>query len=154
MSPKSLLRHKRAMSPVDDLISGGFEEILDDPAAPKKPRRLLLCSGKVYYDLIERREEQQIDDVSIVRVEQFYPFNEALFQRVITPYSGASQVVWVQEETKNRGGWYYMLPILQEQLPDREIRYVGRQPSASPATGSPRIHREQQAELVNEALTG
>jgi 2-oxoglutarate dehydrogenase E1 component len=154
MSPKSLLRHKRATSPVDELVSGGFEEIMDDPAAPKKPSRLLLCSGKVYYDLVEGRVQQQIDDVAIVRVEQLYPFNESLFQRVVKPYSSATHVVWVQEETKNRGGWFYMLPILQEQLPSREIRYVGRQPSASPATGSPRIHREQQAGLVNEALTG
>jgi 2-oxoglutarate dehydrogenase E1 component len=154
MSPKSLLRHKRATSPVDELVSGGFEEIMDDPAAPKKPSRLLLCSGKVYYDLVEGRVQQQIDDVAIVRVEQLYPFNESLFQRVVKPYSSATHVVWVQEETKNRGGWFYMLPILQEQLPSREIRYVGRQPSASPATGSPRIHREQQAALVNEALTG
>jgi 2-oxoglutarate dehydrogenase complex dehydrogenase (E1) component-like enzyme len=122
--------------------------------APKKPRRLLLCSGKVYYDLIEGRESLGVDDVAIVRVEQFYPFNETLFQRVVKPYSGAVEVLWVQEETKNRGGWAYMLPVLQEQLSDHEIRYVGREPSASPATGSSRIHREQQAELVNEALTG
>jgi 2-oxoglutarate dehydrogenase E1 component len=154
MSPKSLLRHKRATSPVDELMTGGFKEILDDAAAPKKPDRLLLCSGKLYYDLVERREQEQIDDVAIVRIEQFYPFNESLFQSVVEPYSGAAHVVWVQEETKNRGGWCYMMPILQEKLPAREIRYVGRQPSASPATGSPRIHREQQAELVNEALTG
>jgi 2-oxoglutarate dehydrogenase E1 component len=154
MSPKSLLRYKSAVSPVDELISGGFEEILDDPAAPKKPRRLLLCSGKVYYDLIEGRESLEVDDVAIVRVEQFYPFNETLFQRVVKPYSGAAEVVWVQEETKNRGGWGYMLPVLQEQLSDHDIRYVGREPSASPATGSSRIHREQQARLVKDALTG
>ncbi len=154
MSPKSLLRYKSAVSPVDELVSGRFEEILDDPVAPKKPRRLLLCSGKVYYDLIEGRESLEVDDVAIVRVEQFYPFNQNLFQRVVKPYSGAAEVLWVQEETKNRGGWGYMLPVLQEQLSDHEIRYVGREPSASPATGSSRIHREQQAELVNDALTG
>jgi len=154
MSPKSLLRYKRAVSPVDDLVEGRFAEILNDPAAPRKCRRLLLCSGKVYYDLVEGRENSQIDDVAIVRVEQFYPFNESLFQSVVEPYSNAGEIAWVQEETRNRGGWCYMMPILQEQFPGHEIRYVGRQPSASPATGSPRIHREQQAELVNEALTG
>jgi 2-oxoglutarate dehydrogenase E1 component len=155
MAPKSLLRHKRAVSPVSDLVSGRFQEFLDDPNPPAdSTRRLILCSGKVFYDLIEGREEQGVDDVAIVRVEQFYPFNEALLRSIIKPYKKSEQVVWVQEETANRGGWQYMLPRLLELFPYRKLRYVGREPSASPATGSTRIHREQQAAIVHEALHG
>ena len=152
MSPKSLLRHKKAVSPLEDLIVGRFQEFLEDPITPDKPRRLVLCSGKVYYDLAAGREERGIDDVAIVRVEQFYPFNTKLFERVVAPYRGAAEVVWAQEETRNRGGWSFMMPRLLELFPDRKLKYVGRQSSASPATGSSSIHREQQAELVREAL--
>jgi 2-oxoglutarate dehydrogenase E1 component len=152
MSPKSLLRHKQAVSPLDDLIVGRFQEILEDPLTPENPRRLVLCSGKLYYDLAAAREDGGIDDVAIVRVEQFYPFHTELFERVVTPYRDAEEVIWAQEETQNRGGWTFMMPRLQELFPDRPVRYVGREPSASPATGSSRIHRQQQAELVRQAL--
>ncbi len=153
MAPKSLLRHKQAVSPLSELIDGRFQEFLDDPLTPEKPKRIVLCSGKVYYDLEAARLEQGIKDVAIVRVEQFYPFNTEFFERVVTPYRGAEDVVWVQEETKNRGGWTYMMPRLMELFPDKTIRYVGREPSASPATGSPGVHRKEQAALVLEALT-
>ncbi|PWB70438.1 MAG: 2-oxoglutarate dehydrogenase E1 component [Holophagae bacterium] len=153
MAPKSMLRHKRAVSPLSDLVSGRFSEMLDDVTPPQgATRRLVLCSGKVYYDLLEGREEHGVNDVAILRVEQFYPFNDALLRKLVTPYKGAEQVVWVQEETKNRGGWSFMLPQLLELFPYRKLRYVGREPSASPATGSARVHREQQARLVAEAL--
>jgi 2-oxoglutarate dehydrogenase E1 component len=154
MSPKSLLRHRQAVSPVDELVSDRFQEVLDDPSPPARPRRLALCSGKIFYDLVEGREAAGIDDAAIVRVEQLYPFNSAMFRRIIEPYLGAETVVWVQEETKNRGAWSYMLPILREHLPDHEIAYAGREPSASPATGSLRAHRKQQAAVVAEALGG
>jgi 2-oxoglutarate dehydrogenase E1 component len=155
MAPKSLLRHKRVASPLSDLVSGHFSEILDDPTPPAgAARRLVLCSGKVYYDLVEGREQHGVDDVAIVRVEQFYPFNDALLRALVKRYKGAEQVVWAQEETKNRGGWSFMLPQLLELVPYRKLRYVGREPSASPATGSARIHREQQAQLVADALIG
>jgi 2-oxoglutarate dehydrogenase E1 component len=152
MAPKSLLRHKRAVSPVADLVTGSFQEILDDPLVPDNPRRLVLCSGKVFYDLLAGREERGIEDVAIVRVEQFYPFNTELFERVVAPYCSAADIVWAQEETQNRGGWAFMMPRLLELFPDHPIRYVGREASASPATGSTAIHKEQQAELVREAL--
>ncbi|MFV2071228.1 MAG: 2-oxoglutarate dehydrogenase E1 component [Thermoanaerobaculales bacterium] len=152
MSPKSLLRHKRAISPVEELISGEFLEILDDPAAPSTPRRLVLCSGKLYYDLAAGREERGTEDVAIVRIEQFYPFNRELFDRVTAPYRGASEIVWAQEETRNRGGWSYIQPILMEAFPEQTPRYVGRDPSASPATGSPRVHREEQEAIIRQAL--
>ena len=154
MSPKSLLRHRRAVSPVDDLVSDRFHEVLDDPSPPARPRRLALCSGKIFYDLVEARDAAGIDDVAIVRVEQLYPFNSAMFRQIIEPYLGAQAVVWVQEETRNRGAWSYMLPLLHEHLPDHEIAYTGREPSASPATGSLRVHRKQQTAVVAEALGG
>ncbi len=152
MSPKSLLRHKSAVSPTDELVSGRFQEVLDDPEPPRHPRRLLLCSGKVFYDLVEARAQAGIDDVAIVRVEQLYPFHEKLFRSVVAPYADAEEVLWVQEETKNRGAWSYMLPMLLELFGDRRPAYVGRQPSASPATGSARIHHEEQERLVAQAL--
>ncbi|MCG6950620.1 MAG: 2-oxoglutarate dehydrogenase E1 component [Acidobacteria bacterium] len=152
MSPKSLLRHKQAVSPLEDLIDGGFQEFLEDPLAPDNPRRLVFCSGKVYYDLAAGREERGIDDVAIIRVEQFYPFHTEHFERVVAPYRDAPEIVWAQEETRNRGGWTYMMPRLLELFPGRSLRYVGREPSASPATGSSSIHRQQQAELVRSAL--
>jgi 2-oxoglutarate dehydrogenase E1 component len=152
MAPKSLLRNRRAVSPVKELVSGHFHEIMDDPGPPERARRLLLCSGKIFYDLIEGREQGSTDDVAIVRVEQFYPFHEKMFASIVDRYTNAEEVVWVQEETKNRGGWSYMLPILYERFDGRRVRYIGREPSASPATGSPRVHREQQAQIVAEAL--
>ncbi len=153
MSPKSLLRHKRCVSPVNELSKSRFHEVLDDPAPPKaKAKRLLLCSGKIYYDLLERREAEGVDGAAIVRVEQLYPFHEELFRRVTEPYRKTAEIIWVQEETRNRGAWSYISPRLAEIFPDRRIRYVGRDESASPATGSARIHREQQAAIVAEAL--
>jgi 2-oxoglutarate dehydrogenase E1 component len=154
MSPKSLLRHRRAVSPVDALVSDRFHEVLDDPSPPSRPRRLALCSGKIFYDILEGRDAAGIDDVAIVRVEQFYPFNAAVFRRIIEPYRGAREVVWVQEETRNRGAWSYMRPILHEHLPDHEIVYAGREPSASPASGSLRVHRKEQTAVVAAALGG
>ncbi len=152
MSPKSLLRHKQAVSPLEDLTVGKFQEILDDPMTPEAPHRLVLCSGKVFYDLAAGREEMDVTDVAIVRVEQFYPFNGDFLERVVAPYRGASEIVWVQEETRNRGGWTFMMPRLMEIFPDHPIRYIGREPSASPATGSASIHRAQQEALVRAAL--
>ena len=147
---------QRSQQTPDLLIDKGhFSEILDDPTPPaKQTRRLLMCSGKVFYDLIEGREEAGVEDVAILRIEQFYPFNAELFRSLVEPHLGAKQMVWVQEETQNRGGWGYMLQRMMEMYPRRRLRYVGREPSASPATGSPRIHREQQAALVAEALHG
>jgi 2-oxoglutarate dehydrogenase E1 component len=112
----------------------------------------VLCSGKVFYDLLAGREETGADDVAIVRVEQFYPFNADMFAEVTERYRGASEIAWVQEETENRGGWPFMRPHLQHAFPDRPLRYIGRAASASPATGSLRVHREQQDAIVADAL--
>ena len=155
MTPKSLLRHSECVSPISDLTDGGFEEMLADPTPPEgEVRRLLLCSGKIFYDLIAARRERGIRDVAIVRVEQFHPFHEEKLLRVVEPYRSAKEVVWVQEESQNRGGWSYMLPLLFRIFCAHDVAYAGRDPSASPATGSLKRHREEQERVVETALTG
>jgi 2-oxoglutarate dehydrogenase E1 component len=153
MTPKSLLRHKRAVSPVEELESGRFHEILDDTAAdPGRVRRVLLCSGKVYYDLLELRDDQETGEVAIIRVEQFYPFPHQMLERALARYRKAKEWVWVQEESMNMGGWTFMEPRLR--VMGYEVKYVGRDASASPATGSRQIHLREQRELVEAAVTG
>jgi len=150
-SPKSLLRHKRAVSSLQDFTGGTFEEILDDPSPPKKARKLILCSGKVFYDLIEKREQENIHDSAIVRVEQFYPLNEALLQKVCGRYPNA-RITWCQEEPQNMGGATFMMSILGK-LFGRKPLYAGRAPAASPATGSLALHRLEQRDLLEIAFT-
>ncbi len=154
MSPKSLLRHPRAVSPVSELIHGCFRELLDEPAEAGPFTRLVLCSGKVYYDLLEQKEKDGLDNVALVRVEQFYPWPAEMMDILAERYGGVDEVVWVQEEPANRGGWTFMFPRLYELFGRRVIRYSGRAASASPATGSLKIHRREQEELVAQALTG
>ena len=152
MAPKSLLRHPRAMSPAAELRDGGFQEILDDPAPPRSARRVVLCSGKVYYDLAAAREEAGVTDTAILRVEQLYPLHEDRLRALLAGYGPVEDLCWVQEEPKNRGAWTFIAPRLAALLPGRAIRYAGRPESASPATGSLRFHRETQAALVRDAL--
>jgi 2-oxoglutarate dehydrogenase E1 component len=151
MTPKSLLRHKEAVSPVEQFCSGHFEEVVDDPAAdPDRVRRVLLCSGKVYYDLVDWRARKDVDEVAIVRVEQFYPLCEDLLQRILSRYRKAREWAWVQEESQNMGGWTFMDQRLRAL--GRPAEYVGRDASASPATGSLKVHLREQKELVEAAL--
>ena len=158
MAPKSMLRHKRAVSEVSELTSGTFEEVLPDTDAPTRTRRLVLCTGKVYWDLVVKRRKDSVEDVAIVRVEQLYPFHEEKFRQVVAAYAEAEEVVWVQEEPRNRGAWSFMFPHLLELFPEHyragRLGYVGREASASPATGSLKIHREEQDRLVDEAIIG
>ncbi len=153
MTPKSLLRHKLAVSPIEELTDGRFQEVLDDTHVdPAKVRRVLLCSGKVYYDLVERRADLEAADAAVVRVEQFYPFPVQPLERVLARYRKAREWVWVQEESLNMGGWAFMEPRLRAL--GHAPKYVGRDASASPATGSRQIHLREQRELVEAALTG
>jgi 2-oxoglutarate dehydrogenase E1 component len=153
MTPKSMLRLKAAGSPLEEFVHGRFQEILDDAGAdPSRVRRVVLCSGKVFYDLLERRNRDKIDQVAIVRVEQFYPLNEELLSRTLKRYRRAEEWVWVQEESQNMGGWTFMEPRLRAL--GCEAEYVGRDASASPATGSHEVHNREQRELVEAALTG
>jgi 2-oxoglutarate dehydrogenase E1 component len=156
ITPKSLLRLPAAASAIADLTSGGFKPVIDDKEITDGGaiRRVVLCSGKVYYDLIEARKKTEANGVAIVRVEQFYPFPLSGLQEVLKRYPQANQLVWAQEEPKNMGGWTFVEPRLEKLVPvcERPI-YVGRAASASPATGSYSIHQAEQAKLVSEALT-
>ncbi|PIE66256.1 MAG: 2-oxoglutarate dehydrogenase E1 component [Deltaproteobacteria bacterium] len=158
MTPKSMLRHKRAVSQVSELTSGTFEEILPDPKRPARTRRLLLCSGKVYWDLAVKRRKEKVDDVAIFRVEQIYPLHEEKLRQLVGELGEVEEVVWVQEESQNRGAWSHLFPRLLELFPAHyqrgKLSYVGRQPAASPASGSLKIHREEQDALVHEAICG
>ncbi|HEY8506131.1 MAG TPA: hypothetical protein VIL46_16210, partial [Gemmataceae bacterium] len=152
LTPKSLLRHREAVSPLDELARGHFREVLDDPRAgdPARVRRVLLCSGKVYYDLLEQRGDRP--DLAVVRLEQFYPFPERQLREVLERYAAAEEWIWVQEESQNMGGWSFMEPRLRAM--GYEVRYIGRDASASPATGSLAFHLREQKELVDAALNG
>ncbi len=153
MTPKSLLRHKRAVSPIDELVNGQFHEVLDDTEVdPARVKRVVLCSGKVYYDLLERRLEEKKTDVALVRVEQFYPFPVEALRQIQETYSESQEWVWAQEESLNMGGWTFMEPRLRAL--GCEARYVGRDTSASPATGSHHIHAREQKDLVTAAISG
>lgn len=156
ITPKSLLRLPAAASALDDFTSGGFQPLLDDPElkTSEAVSRIVLCSGKVYYDLVEARKKAGIEQVAIVRMEQFYPFPQQRLREVLAKYPAARQLVWAQEEPKNMGGWTFVEQRLENLLPacERPI-YVGRSASASPATGSYAVHQAEQARLVNEALS-
>jgi 2-oxoglutarate dehydrogenase E1 component len=152
MAPKSLLRHPQCVSPVDELSEGRFHEVLDDPAAPEAARRLVLCSGKVYYDLAARRDRDKVEGVALVRMEQLYPWHAARMRALVDRYASAAEIVWAQEESQNRGAWTYMFPRLLELFPGKPIRYAGRPPAASPATGSHAVHVREQDKLAREAL--
>jgi 2-oxoglutarate dehydrogenase E1 component len=151
MTPKSLLRLKAAASPVEELISGRFHEVLDDTEAdPGRVRRVVLCSGKLYYELLERRAQEEGGEVALLRVEQFYPFPEEPLQQALSRYRKAREFVWAQEESQNMGGWTFMEPRLRALGYNAE--YVGRDASASPATGSRAVHLREQKEIVEAAI--
>jgi 2-oxoglutarate dehydrogenase complex dehydrogenase (E1) component-like enzyme len=156
MTPKSLLRLPAATSSLDQLTNGGFNPLIEDVEIKDSTliERVVLCSGKVFYDLMEARRKLGENRVSIVRVEQFYPFPMQRLREAMAAYPNAKQLVWAQEEPKNMGGWTFVEPLLERILPagERPI-YTGRSASASPATGSYAIHQAEQANLVREALT-
>jgi 2-oxoglutarate dehydrogenase E1 component len=152
LTPKSLLRHPEVVSRVDELTDGHFAEVLDDPSAPASPRRVLFCSGKVYYELTAARRERAIDDVAIVRVEQFYPIWDEMWEELTRKYANVPEWVWVSEEPTNFGAWGFMHANLGTWRTDAPIWYVGRARSASPATASLAMHRRQQMLILDHAL--
>ncbi|MGA2763653.1 MAG: 2-oxoglutarate dehydrogenase E1 component [Spirochaetia bacterium] len=154
MTPKSLLRHPKALSPLSDLSKAGFQEVLDDPARPAKPRRLLLCSGKIFYDLLKAREDSGESSTAVVRVEQLYPFPAEALKEVLEDYRSAKERVWVQEEPRNRGAWMFMRERFSRELPEVSLSYIGREEAASPATGSHQVHGREQEEILQSALGG
>jgi 2-oxoglutarate dehydrogenase E1 component len=160
MTPKSLLRHKMAVSKAEDFLAGQhFMRILSDPTPPAddQVKRLVLCSGKVAYDLIEARNSAGDKDTAIVRIEQLYPFPGEPLTARLKRMTNLEEVVWAQEEPKNNGYWFFVEPFIEESLRDagvkpRRARYAGRGPAASPATGLMKRHQMEQAALVADAL--
>lgn len=161
MSPKSLLRHKQATSTLEELANGSFKTVLPESfeaIEASKVKRIILCSGKVYYDLINRREELAKDDVAVIRLEQLYPFPYADLESELEQYKNVESLVWCQEEPKNQGAWHAnrhrMNRVLEKLYPELKIRFAGRISSAAPAAGYMSIHVEEQEALVNDALVG
>ncbi len=155
MTPKSLLRHAQSATPIEELHSGRFRSIIDevDKLPVRGVKRVVFCSGKVYYDLLQARRDEGRKDVAIVRVEQLYPFPGATYAAIIKKYSSARDIVWTQEEPRNQGAWYQIRHRLQRPLVNKHnLHYAGRAPSASPAVGLYGIHVEQQRQLVADAL--
>jgi multifunctional 2-oxoglutarate metabolism enzyme len=155
-TPKSLLRHPKAVSSVAELTSGGFREVLADSGAiePDRVTRVIFCSGKIYYDLLAAREERKANHVALVRVEQLYPFAETEVNDVLMRYPLTAEAVWAQEEPRNMGAWRFFDERFRVLLnpSGRELRYIGRPESASPATGSGKRHQEEQAAIMSEAM--
>ncbi len=152
ISPKSLLRHPMATSPVDELTNGRFEPVLLDVATSPDVKRVIITSGKVYYDLRQARDKASAN-VALLRLEQFYPFPQPMLAEALKHYSGATEIVWVQEEPRNMGAWPFLHERLQSLLTgEQTLFYVGRPLAAAPATGSHHRHDEQQKALVQRAL--
>lgn len=156
LTPKSLLRHPLAVSPLADLTQGEFQLVIPetDELNTKKVDRLIMCSGKIYYELLEKRREQKLNNVAIIRIEQLYPFPKERLKEVLKTYSHVKNIIWCQEEPKNQGAWYSTQHELIACLSnDQRLSYAGRDESASPAVGYASLHAKQQAAVVNDALT-
>jgi 2-oxoglutarate dehydrogenase E1 component len=160
MTPKSLLRHKLATSTLEELCDGHFQVVIDetDNFDPSQVDRLIICSGKVYYDLLERRRESGVTNVAIIRLEQLYPFPEAELESVIAPYTQLKEVVWCQEEPMNQGAWYasqhHMRRVILRHSENLYLAYAGREAFAAPAGGYAGAHILRQQRLVEDALFG
>jgi 2-oxoglutarate dehydrogenase E1 component len=154
MTPKSLLRLPAASSRIEELTSGGFQPVIDDVSIVNRAeiKRIVLCSGKVFYDLQTARETAHDLKVAIIRLEQFYPFPAERLREIFASYENATQIFWTQEEPQNMGGWTFVESRLREIKTNLSLRYVGRAASASPATGSYAIHNLEQEKIVNDAL--
>jgi len=154
-TPKSLLRNKDATSPISEFTKGSFQTIIPESKELKadKVKRLVLCSGKVYYDLAKKREENGHDDTAILRVEQLYPFPHKAFSNELKKYPNATEIVWTQDEPQNQGAWFYVQHYIHENMLDgQKLAYSGRAASASPAVGYSHLHQEQQKALVDGAF--
>ena len=152
MTPKSLLRDPRCTSSLEDFSQGEFLEIIPDTKGNASAKRIIFCTGKVYFDLEEYREKNNLEEAAIIRIEQHYPLHQAKLQEVLQYYPEANKFVWCQEESENMGAWFFMEPRLRK-LVGQEIMFAGRDASASPATGSRAIHLLEQTKLIEEAFT-
>ena len=155
MTPKSLLRHDMSVSALEDLTQGSFARVIDemDDLPAQQVRRLVFCSGKVYFDLLKARRKDGIRDVALVRIEQLYPFPSEEYEAVLNRYPNVRDVVWCQEEPQNQGAWYQIRHRLQDLMgARRQVLYAGRRPAAAPATGIAKIHEAEQLALIDAAL--
>jgi 2-oxoglutarate dehydrogenase E1 component len=155
MSPKSLLRHKEAVSTLDELAAGQFQNVIGEveKVTAKHVRRVIVCSGKVYYELAAYRRTHKVHDVAIVRLEQLYPFPHADFKAALAKFPQAREVVWCQEEPQNQGAWYRLRAYFRaDALPKQVVAYAGRPVSASTAVGYMSKHLERQEKLVADAF--
>ncbi|MFO7823603.1 MAG: 2-oxoglutarate dehydrogenase E1 component [Cyclobacterium sp.] len=150
MSPKSLLRHPKVVSPLEDFTKGGFREVMtDEHVDPKKVKRAVLCSGKIYYELVEMREKEKVEDVAIIRVEQLHPLPKTQILKAINAYGKEVETLWVQEEPENMGYWAFMVRNL---FKDLNMDVIARKASASPATGYHKVHVAEQTQILEKAL--
>jgi 2-oxoglutarate dehydrogenase E1 component len=163
MSPKSLLRNPSAVSSLDEFTQAGFQEVIDDPTAPAgKVKRVLICSGKVYYDLVaERATREKLQDVAIVRIEQLYPWPGPMLAKALARYTSAQEIVWVQEEPRNMGAWTYVhgqwmggTGDFMKEAGGRAIKYAGRGMASAPAVGSPKVHEAETKAFLEQAFNG
>ena len=155
MTPKSLLRHRMSVSPISELSTGEFQLLIPEAGGvdPKETKRIVFCSGKVYFELLEAREVHGIDDVAIIRIEQLYPFPIPEYAATIEQYAHVKNIVWCQEEPLNQGAWYHIRHRLQEPLGDtQQLYYAGRPGAAAPASGIFKLHVQQQQALIEAAL--
>jgi 2-oxoglutarate dehydrogenase E1 component len=155
-TPKSLLRAKDAASPLVEFTKGSFQTIIGDSAElnGEKVKRVIACSGKVYYDLVKKRLEKELNDVAIVRVEQLYPFPHKAFAAELKKYPNATDIVWCQDEPQNQGAWFFVQHYIHENMASgQRLGYSGRAASASPAVGYSHLHQEQQKALVEGAFS-
>jgi len=155
ISPKSLLRHKESISSLEDLSSGEYQVVIPDPKnpAPSKVKRVVFCSGKVYYELTAMRDEHELNHIAIVRLEQLYPFPHDAFEAITKQYKGAKDIVWCQEEPGNQGAWHRIQHYIERHLQKgQKLSYGLRASSASPATGYAALHMERQKAVLNAAL--
>jgi len=163
MTPKSMLRHKLAVSPLADFTDAGFQTVIDDPGAagaveagvtiqPEEVQRIIFCTGKLYYALLAGRRDRETATAAVVRVEQLYPFPTREIEHVLRTYPNARQLYWAQEEPRNMGAWTFIDEKLYPLLHGRHLSYAGRQEAASPATGSYKDHQAEEAAIVQRAF--
>ncbi|HVT35704.1 MAG TPA: 2-oxoglutarate dehydrogenase E1 component, partial [Nevskiaceae bacterium] len=157
MTPKSLLRHPLSVSSLDDLVKGRFQPVIQETEKldAGKVKRIVFCSGKVYFDLVQARQKENLSDVAIVRIEQLYPFPREDFERTLAMYPGAKQICWCQEEPENQGAWYQIKHRLGAYIgPQHQLMYATRKGSATTAVGYLKVHQKEQEEVVREGLSG
>lgn len=156
MTPKGALRHPLAVSRIDDFSNSSFKLILDDERFinPNNIRKILICSGKIYFELMTELIKKEIEDIAVIRVEQLYPFHNYLFAEIISKYKKVKEIAWVQEEPENMGAYYYIKDKISELIPSKiKLKYIGRTSSPATATGSPKVHQEEQESILKESLS-